>query len=60
MSDSKDTEIEALRMEVANLRKEVGELRDFVRGMFVMLNEGEDYEGAPDFMGGAEYGRMNT
>lgn len=60
MSDSRDAEIESLRLEVASLRKEVGELRDFVRGLFAMLNEGEDYEGASDFMGGAEYGRMNT
>lgn len=60
MSDSRDREIEALRMEVASLRKEVTELRDFIRGLFAMMNEGEEYEGMPEFMGGAEYGRMNT
>ena len=53
-------ETEDLRQEIAYLRKEVEDLREFVKGMYLMLNEGEEYEGLPGFLGGAEYGRMNT
>ena len=60
MSDSKDAQIEALRLEVEDLKREVADLREFVKGLYAMLNEGEEYEVSPGFLGGAEYGRINT
>ncbi|AGI47196.1 hypothetical protein TALC_00182 [Thermoplasmatales archaeon BRNA1] len=60
MSPDEVKELQDLRMEVISLRNEVKTLRDFVRGLYVMMNEGEDYEGVADFLGGAEFGRLNT
>ena len=60
MSDPRDAQIEALRLEVGELKREVADLREFIKGLYSMLNEGEEYEMAPGFLGGAEYGRMNT
>ena len=54
------SEVADLELQVADLKKEVEELRDFIRGMYMMLSEGEEYEGMPGFLGGAEYGRPNT
>ena len=59
MSDT-ESEIKALRMQVTELQKEVTELREFVKSMYLMLSEGDEYEGNPAFLGGAEYGRPNT
>ena len=59
MSDT-ESEIKALRMQVTELQKEVTELREFIKSMYLMLSEGEEYEGNPAFLGGAEYGRPNT
>ena len=58
MTDSK--EIAELRLEVQELKREVEDLREFIKGLYAMLNEGEEYEGSPGFLGGAEYGRINT
>lgn len=53
-------DITELRQEIVYLKKEVEDLREFIKGMYLMLNEGEEYESLPGFLGGAEYGRMNT
>ena len=58
MTDEK--ELEVLRVQVADLQKEVAELREFVKSLYLILSEGDEYEGTPGFMGGAEYGRPNT
>jgi len=60
MTDPRDKEIESLRLEVETLRKELADIREFVKGLYAMLNEGEEYEMTPGFLGGAEYGRSNT
>ena len=60
MTDPRDKEIESLRLEVETLRKELDDIREFVKGLYAILNEGEEYEIAPGFLGGAEYGRSNT
>ena len=39
---------------------ELADIREFVKGLYAMLNEGEEYEMTPGFLGGAEYGRSNT
>jgi len=60
MNDPRDAQIESLRLEVSELKREVSDLREFIKGLYAMLNEGEEYEVAPGFLGGAEYGRINT
>ena len=60
MNDPRDAQIESLRLEVSELKREVSDLREFIKGLYAMLNEGEEYEVTPGFLGGAEYGRINT
>lgn len=52
-------DIESLRAEIKALKTEVNSLKEFVKAMYCMLNEEEEYE-AGDFTGGAEMGRFNT
>lgn len=59
MTDT-EKEIQTLHLQVNELQKEVAELREFIKSMYLMLSEGDEYEGNPAFLGGAEYGRPNT
>jgi len=60
MTPDEMRKFQELRSEVNTLRDEVNTLREFVKGLYAMMNEGEEYEGLPNFLGGAEYGRTNT
>ncbi|MGI6008694.1 MAG: hypothetical protein ACOX8X_01015 [Methanomethylophilus sp.] len=52
-------EIESLRMQVSDLQAEVRQLREFVKSLYALLNEDEDYQ-PDDYEGGVEFGRVNT
>lgn len=58
MSDEK--EIESLRAEVKALRSEVKDLKDFIKVIYSMISEDEEYDAPGEFLGGAELGRFNT
>lgn len=48
-----------LKLEVDALRAEIRELKEFVRTLYSMMVEEEEYD-ASDFQGGIEIGRFNT
>lgn len=48
-----------LRLEVDALRAEVKELKEFVRTLYSMMVDEDEYD-ASDFQGGIEIGRFNT
>jgi hypothetical protein len=48
-----------LKLEVDALRAEVKGLKEFVRILYSMMMEEEEYD-ASDFQGGIEMGRFNT
>ena len=58
MTEPEERELKDLRMEVKNLKSE--ELREFIKALYAMLNEDEEYQSSDDFLGGIEYGRTNT
>lgn len=60
MTEPETREINDLRMEVKNLKSEIKELREFVKALYAMLNEDEEYQSSDEFLGGADYGRLNT
>ena len=47
-----DAEIENLRLQVRDLKAEVRQLREFVKSLYALLNEDEEYQPA-DYAGGA-------
>lgn len=53
--NAEQRELESLRTEVKALRGQVKELREFVRALYAMMNEDQEYEGS-DFVAGADYG----
>ena len=60
MTEPEERELKDLRMEVKNLKSEAKELREFIKALYAMLNEDEEYQSSDDFLGGIEYGRTNT
>jgi cell division protein FtsB len=50
-------EVTALRAEVKELKKEVAGLKEFIRAMYSMMSEEEDYD---DSLGSSGFGRYNT
>ncbi|MCH3978193.1 MAG: hypothetical protein LKJ94_04360 [Candidatus Methanomethylophilus sp.] len=54
-----DAEIENLRLQVRDLKAEVRQLREFVKSLYALLNEDEEYQ-PDDYEGGVEFGRVNT
>lgn len=60
MTDPEARELNDLRMEVKTLRGEVKELREFIKALYAMMNEDEEYQSSDDYLGGMEYGRINT
>ncbi|MEE3401357.1 MAG: hypothetical protein VZQ28_05295 [Methanomethylophilus sp.] len=54
-----DAEIENLRLQVRDLKAEVRQLREFVKSLYALLNEDEEYP-PDDYEGGVEFGRVNT
>jgi hypothetical protein len=53
-------DIELLKTEVRALRSEVKDLKDFVRVLYSMIDDGEEEYLCGDFPGGVEVGRYNT
>lgn len=56
---TRESEIESLKAEIKALRTEVKDLKEFVKAMYGMLGEDEEYESS-EYSGGAELGRYNT
>lgn len=51
---------EELQKEIDELRTEIKTLKDFVKALYAMINEEEEYEPSSDYKGGVEVGRFNT
>jgi len=51
---------EELQKEIDDLKQEVKGLKDFVKALYAMMNEEEEYQPSTDYKGGAEVGRFNT
>ncbi|MCK9322407.1 MAG: hypothetical protein RBR05_00665 [Candidatus Methanomethylophilaceae archaeon] len=55
-----DKDVESLKAEVKALRTEVKDLKDFIKAMYSMISEDEEYDAPGEFVGGVEVGRFNT
>ena len=59
MNDPTENELR-LQKEIDSLKSEVRTLKEFVRGLFNMINDDSEEYDAGDYPGGAEVGRFNT
>ncbi|MCQ2056014.1 MAG: hypothetical protein MJY64_00865 [archaeon] len=48
-----------MQLQIDALKAEVKELKDFVRVLYAMVTQDDDYD-ADDYAGGIETGRFNT
>lgn len=55
-----DKELENLRGEVASLKAEVENLREFVKALYGMMEEGEEYSPSEELPPAIDFGRINT
>lgn len=56
---SEKTQIEELKNEVSKLRSEVDSLHEFVKTLYAMIDEGEDY-GGPGLLPAIDFGGVNN
>ena len=56
---SEKTQIEELKTEISKLRSEVDSLHEFVKTLYAMLDEGEEYEGS-GLMPAIDFGGVNN
>ncbi|MDR2846216.1 MAG: hypothetical protein LBV63_02930 [Candidatus Methanoplasma sp.] len=57
---SEREELKSLKEEVRALRSEVDTLKDFVRAMYSMIGDDEEYDSTDEFVNGLNSGRFNT
>ncbi len=53
------SQIEELKAEITKLRGEVDSLHEFVKTLYAMLDEGEDYDGS-DLLPALDFGGVNN
>lgn len=59
MSEPTENEIR-MQKEIDDLKAEVQSLKEFVKGLYAMINDDDEEYDASDYLGGAEVGRFNT
>ena len=53
-------QMQALRDEIATLRSEIDSLRGFVKALYSMMDEDEQYDGPEGMVGGVDFRGINT
>lgn len=53
-------EIEVLKSEVAILKTEVNDLKEFIKAMYCMISDDEEYDSSSELMPGNMISRFNT
>jgi hypothetical protein len=53
-------ELKSLKEEIRALRSEVDTLKDFVRAMYSMIGDDEDFDDGNEFVNNLSSGRYNT
>lgn len=60
MTDSDALKLEELEDEVARLKTEINDLKEFVKTLYSMIDEGQDYEQPQGMMPAVDFGGMNN
>ena len=60
MTEQELQQMQALRDEIATLRSEIDSLRGFVKALYSMMDEDEQYDGPEGMVGGMDFRGINT
>ena len=60
MTEQELQQMQALRDEIATLRSEIDSLRGFVKALYSMMDEDEQYDGPAGMVGGVDFRGINT
>ena len=60
MTEQELQQMQALRDEIATLRSEIDSLRGFVKALYSMMDEDEQYYGPEGMVGGVDFRGINT
>ena len=60
MTEQELQQMQALRDEIATLRSEIDSLRGFVKALYSMMDEDEQYDSPEGMVGGVDFRGINT
>ena len=60
MTEQELQQMHALKDEIATLRSEIDSLRGFVKALYSMMDEDEQYDGPEGMVGGVDFRGINT
>ena len=60
MTEQELQQMQALKDEIATLRSEIDSLRGFVKALYSMMDEDEQYDGTEGMVGGVDFRGINT
>ena len=60
MTEQELQQMQALRDEIATLRSEIDSPRGFVKALYSMMDEDEQYDGPEGMVGGVDFRGINT